>query len=151
PTAERARGFAVAIGVIEHHHTLHRRPVDEEREVVRRALDRGARIVLRDRTADDDPRAPREDRQRGVENVAAHVVEVDIYALWTVPLQRFFAVFFLVVDRRTEPEPARDPLALGLAAGDPPPAAAFDPCDLPGDGADSARRSGHDDRVTRLH
>ena len=61
-------------------------------------------VVLRDRAADDDPRAARELREHRVEDVAADVVEIDVDALGAMLAQRLLDVLALVVDGGVEAE-----------------------------------------------
>src|SRR5579864_9420575 len=88
PAGDLARRLGVAVGVIEDQHALHGGALDQQRQVVRRALGRSGAVVLRDGAADDDAGAAGQPGERGVEDVAADVVEVDVQAAGTVLPQR---------------------------------------------------------------
>ena len=89
-------------------------------------------------------------RQRGVENVAADIIEVDIDALGAVFLQSLLHVAGFVVDRSVEAELVDQVAALVRAAGNADRAAALDFRDLSDDGADGAGRAGYDNGLSGL-
>src|SRR5947207_8387778 len=84
PACHLACSERIAIRVSEDHHAGHARAVDEQRELIRRPLDRRRIVVLRDRTADRDSRAAPDAREHGIEDVAADVVEIDVDTLRAV-------------------------------------------------------------------
>src|SRR5580692_7419879 len=84
----------------------------EERKIIRRSFDGCGVVVLRNRAANQDTRATRELRERGIENLAAHIVEINIDALRAVLLQRLTDVFCLVINSRVESKFLDDEFAL---------------------------------------
>ena len=84
--------------------------IDQQRQVVGRALDRRRVVVLRDRAADDDACTPVEQQQQRIEDLAADVVEIDVDALRAVLREAGLHVFRLVVDGGVEAELVDDVL-----------------------------------------
>jgi hypothetical protein len=70
-------------------------------------------------------------RQRGIEDLAADVVEVDVDAVRAVRAQRLAHIVGSIIDRRVEAQLADDICALILAAGDADRAALLDLRNLP--------------------
>ena len=101
-------GQVVTVGVVEHHDALHTRPVDQQAEVVFGALHSSRVVVLADGTADDDAGFAIDAGQHVVQNFAADVVKVNVYALG--------AVFLQASAHGTRPALARAFLAAGTGA-----------------------------------
>ncbi len=95
-------------------------------------------------------RAAVEKEQRGVENLAADVIEIDVDALGAVLRQGCLHVFRLVVDAGIKAKFVYDVIALRGAAGNADHTAAFDLGDLTGNRADGAGRAREDHRLARL-
>src|SRR5690606_21291506 len=131
PTGHLFGGFAVMCGVIEYHDTFHARTVDQQRQVVRRALDRRGVVVLRNGTTDHDTGVLANACEYVVEDIATDVIEVDIDTFWTSPLQAIFHRLILVIDGIVETELVDEEVALFLATSDTNDTAAFDLGDLP--------------------
>src|SRR5215468_3385706 len=119
-------GLIGAGEVIDHDEALHFGAAGQDIDQIVRAGDRGRGVVLRDHSADADPRAQIDHRQYGVEDFSADVVEVDVYAIRTGSLQSLADVFGLVIDRGVETEFVHDPFAFLVATSDTDDAAAFD-------------------------
>jgi hypothetical protein len=107
-------------------------------------------VVPGDRTAERDASADGQVRQHGVEDLAAHVVEVDVDATRRELAQAGADGALPIVDRGIEAELLRQPAALLLAAGDTDDAAALDLRDLRRERPGRAGGTGDDDGVSRL-
>src|SRR5580700_12296343 len=70
--------LGVAVGVVKDQHAFHGRAIDQQREIVARALDGTGIAVLRDSTADYDASATRKVRESSLEDVTADVVEIEV-------------------------------------------------------------------------
>src|SRR5271156_2856707 len=125
PRCHLPPGFRVTIGVVEYDHTFHAGAINEKREIVGGSLDWRCVAILRNCTADDHPCAARELRKRRVKNVAAHVVEINVNAIWAMVPQGFADILGLVVDRGVEAELFHNVVALLGPAGDAYHSAAF--------------------------
>src|SRR6266566_7202737 len=136
PLGELGQRLRVPVPVVEYQHARHGSPCHQQRQIVSWAPHL-LRVVLRYRAADDDPGAAGKPGQNGVEDISAHVVEVDVDTTGRVLAQRFSQVLVLVVDRRVEAELPQH-AALVLATGDADDATAFELCDLAGDAAHGA-------------
>src|ERR1039457_6572702 len=68
----------------------------------------GRYCLLGDRPADHNPGAPRQLRQRRIQNRTAHVVKIDVNALRALFPKRPAHVFGLVVDGRIEAQLMHD-------------------------------------------
>src|SRR5262245_39417632 len=131
-------GLLDAGQVIDHDEALHFRAADQDVDQIVGAGDGLRGVVSRDHSADADPRAQVDHRQHGVEGFSADVVEVDVYAVRTGPLQGFADVLGLVIDRGVEAQFVHDPFAFLVASGNADDAAAFDLADLADDRTDRA-------------
>src|SRR5436190_17151804 len=150
PHAELQRSLGEARQEIDHDEALHAEPLGDDPEDVARA-GRALRLaVSRDHPARDDAAEVLHVLERGVEDVAADVVEVDVDAFRTRLTERTADVARFVVDAVVEPELVDDPAALLLAARDADDAAPEDLADLARDRADAARRARHHERLARL-
>src|SRR5208283_45255 len=150
PGGDVARSLRKPIDVVEHHHALHAGAVDEEREIVARALDRRGAVVLRNGPANHHAGMPPQDSEHEVEDIAADIVEIHVHAVWTVRPQALARVSCLVVDRCIETEFVDEVAAFGGASRDSDRAAPLDLCDLADGGADRTGGSGHHDGFARL-
>src|SRR5215510_289109 len=131
-------GLLGAGQVIDHDEALHFRAADQDVDQIVGAGDGLRGVVLRDHSADADPRALVDHRQHGVEDFSADVVEVDVYAVRTGPLQRLTDVLALVIDRGVEAQFVHDPFAFLVASGNADDATAFDLAYLADDRTDRA-------------
>src|SRR5258708_17687034 len=145
PASDGARRLRVTAGVVEHHHPRHARALDQQRQVVGGPLDRRRAVVLRDGAADDDPGAARQSGERGVQDVAADVVEIDVDPLRATLPQGGLHVLGLVIDRGVEAQLLHEVAALLGAAGDADGAASLELGDLADHHADSAGGARNDD------
>src|SRR5262245_13583090 len=150
PLDQFGDGFLGLGQVIEHDEALHFRAAGQDVDQIVRTGDGRRGVILRDHSADADPRALVEHGQRGVEDFSADVVEVDVYAIRTGPLQPLANVLGLVIDRGVEAQIVHDPFAFLVASGDADDAAALDLADLADDRADRAGGGGYDERFARL-
>ena len=106
--------------------------------------------VARDHSAENNSRFWRQPPEHRVEDVTAHVVEVDVDALRAVLFERRAEIVVLVVDAGVEAEVLDDNPALLRSPGDADHAGAEDPGDLPGDRTGGAGRGGDHHGVARL-
>ena len=138
------------VDVVQDQETLHSGPAHDEVVGVGHP-DRPGRVVGRDRTAARDAGADRQVGERSIEDLAAHVVEVDVDAIRTQFDEPRPDVFGLVVDARIEPEVLDDPTALLVTASDTDDGArSLDLRQLTRDGANPTGRAGHDERLAGL-
>src|SRR6185295_7336064 len=114
---KRVERLAVAFLPVEHDHALHAQPVDEDGAPVAHAVG-VARVVVRDRAADDDAGEQVRARQHGVEDFAADIVEVHPDAIRAGLLQRRGEIAGLVVDAGIEAELVLHVPALLVSARD---------------------------------
>src|SRR5262245_20573368 len=131
-------GLLGAGQVIDHDEALHFRAADQDVYQIVRAGDGIRGVVLRNHSADADPRALVDHRQHGVQDFSADVVEVDVYAVRAGPLQRLTDVLGLVIDRGVEAQFVHDPFAFLVASGNADDAASFDLAYLADDRTDRA-------------
>ena len=143
-------GFLGARQVIDHDEVFHFRAAGDDVDQIVRAWDGRRGVVLRDHSANADPRAQVDHRQYGVEDFSADVVEVNVYAVRTGSLQSLADVLGLVIDRGVESKFIHDPFAFLVAAGYADDAASFDLADLADDGTDRAGGGRYDERFARL-
>ena len=61
-------------------------------------------IILRDCPTDNHPGAHGEPRERGIKNLTAHIVKVDVDAIRASFTNRFLHQLILVIDRGVETE-----------------------------------------------
>src|SRR6266496_2012561 len=108
-----------AVEVVRHDEALDGEALaDDEREVARPGRGR-RRVVGGDRAAGDDPAERLHGRERRLEVLAAHVVEVDVDALRAEALERGLGRLLPVVEGGVEPELTHDALRLRRGAGPP--------------------------------
>src|SRR6266849_512031 len=150
PAGHFAQRFAIPLRIVEHQKALHPRAIDEQRSVIGRALDRTRIAVLRNRAADDHPRTARELSERGIEDVAADVVEIDIHAPRAMLSERFLHVVALVINRRVETEIVHEVSAFFRTPRDPNRSAALDLGDLSRHRAHRTGRARNNHGVARL-
>ena len=110
----------VALSVVEHHDAFHACTVHQQAEVIFGALHWRGVVVLADGAADHNAGAPVDTGEHRVEDVAADVVKINVYATGAVGLEALAhrAGAGLVVDAGIKAEFFHHPVALGLAAGD---------------------------------
>ncbi len=109
-------------------------------------------VVLRDRATQHDARVQREIGEHGVEDLAPHVVEVQVHARRTGLAQSRRKVILAIVQARVEAVRLDDLGALLRPAGDPDHPRC--PCalgDLARDRTGGSRRARHDHDVAVLH
>ncbi len=107
------------------------------------AADRQLRgVIVRNQPADGHARERVEQRQNGVEDGTADVLEVDVDSLRAGGFQRLGEIRPSVVDARVEPELVHDIPALALAAGNPDRLASPGLGKLTHNGADRTRGRG---------
>ena len=90
--------FNVSRGEVEDQEALHTRATHDQHRAVGDPPGPFGGVVLRNGPADDDPSAQSDVGQRGVENLAAHVVEVQVNAVGTGRTQTPREVLFAVVE-----------------------------------------------------
>src|SRR5712692_1736797 len=146
---KRLQGFAIAVLPVEHDHALQLDAVDEHCPQILVAVGLGG-VVFGDQAANHDARIRVRQPQRGVENLAAYVLEVDVDAFRACLLEAPMEVARLVVDAGIEAQLAGDVVAFLLAARDADRAAAPDLRQLPHHAADRARGGRHHHRLARL-
>src|SRR3989442_7248803 len=112
PAAEVSDGLAELRREVAHQEALHPGAVDDQIGVVPGAARALAVVVAGDRATEGHPRADREMGECGIEDLAPHVVEVDVHPareeLGDAPGHGLRAI----VDRRVEPELLGEPAAL---------------------------------------
>ncbi|MNF51985.1 hypothetical protein D3C84_333210 [compost metagenome] len=122
-------------GVVHHHETFHARAVDQQRQVVGRALDRFLVVVLADGAADHHAGLEVQAAEYRVEDVAANVVEIHVHAFRAFALEAGEHVFVLVVDGTVKAQFVDQELTLVRTTGNTHHAAAFELGNLPGNAA----------------
>ncbi len=151
PALKLGQRLVVLILIIRHDEALHGEPLhDDEAGNAARPVCGGCAVILRYRPATGDASVIVHAEQHGFENVAAHIVEIDVDALRRRLAERLAHGLGLVVDGRIEAEFVGEELAFRRAARDADHGAALDLGDLPDDGADGARRGGDDHRLAGL-
>src|SRR5215208_855507 len=130
PAGHLLGSFGPAVEVVGDDEPGHAGVVDQQRPVIGGAPDAVGGVVLGDGPADDDTRLAAEPRQRRVEDLAPHVVEVDVDAVGAVLSEGFGDVLALVVDRGVEAEVVDHVAALLGPAGNANGATALDLGDL---------------------
>src|SRR5215467_15176005 len=83
PAANLGQEFRVESQVVGNNEALHQRSVADQGKEVARSGVRRVEVVLGDHAAEWDTRIGIEEPEHGVENQAAHVLEIDIDALGT--------------------------------------------------------------------
>src|SRR5712692_3923847 len=146
---KRLQCFAIAVLPVEHDHALQLDAVDEHGPQILVAVGL-AGVVFGDQAANHDTRIHVHQPQRGVENLAADVLEVDVDAFGAGLLEAAMELARLVVDAGIEAQLAADVVAFLLPARDTDRAAAPDLRQLPHHAADRARGGRHHQRLARL-
>src|SRR5690606_25832893 len=150
PLAEVADGLMDAVGPVENDEALHLQALRQHTSEVPRAR-RWRRCVVRgDQSAERDAAKGVHQRQDGIENLSADVLEVDIDALRARRLEVGRQIARLVVNGSIEPEFVDQILALLRPACDADGTATFELRDLRNNRADGARRGRYHDGFTRL-
>src|ERR1700733_5197549 len=118
PVPHLLHGLSVTIRVVKYHHTFHAGAINQKRQIVRRSFDWRRIAVLRNCAADDHSCAARELRKRSVEDVATHVVEINVNAIRAMLAQRLADILGLVVNGGVEAQLLYNVIALLAPAGD---------------------------------
>src|SRR5580658_3255012 len=98
PPCHLLNSMGVAVGIVKDQHAFHGGALDQQREIVARALHRTGNVVLRDGAADHDAGATRKVCESSLENVTADIVEKDVDALRASLPQRLAHVFGFVIN-----------------------------------------------------
>src|SRR5580700_4403922 len=102
PPCHLLNSMGVAVGIVKDQHAFHGGALDQQREIVARALHRTGNVVLRDGAADHDASATRKVCESSLKDVTADVVEVDVDALRASFPQRLAHIFGFVIDSRVK-------------------------------------------------
>src|SRR5579862_2011824 len=104
PLRHLGNRLGIALEKMKHEETFHPRAVQYQVEIILRPdrIPLAKVVVLRDRTAQHDPRPERQPRQCMIEDLAADIVEVHVDALRTMLAQRSADVLTLIVNRGAE-------------------------------------------------
>ena len=108
------------------------------------------RVVLRDQAAQHHARKRIHQREHGVEDRAADVLEIHVHAVRAGVAQLLREVAGLVIDAGVEAQLLHHVVALRLPARDADRAATLDLRELPGHAADRPGGRGDDQRFARL-
>src|SRR5262249_8242638 len=124
--------------------------IDQQRQIIRRPLDPRRRVVLRDRSAQHHSPPQRQIRQRRLQNLPAHIIEINVHSLRAVLRDRLPHILALVINRRVESQLLLpDPPPLGPPPTPPsrPPFALRSP---PPHASPRSRRRRHHHHIARL-